>query len=91
MEAPITQLRGLMRAVLASQPCESSPLFAELQRAVRAAAAEHRDRGCLPEEMIVALKGATRRGVLRPVRSPEDDLHYRMIHWSVLEFFRCER
>jgi hypothetical protein len=80
-----------MRAVLTCEPCDCSPLFPELQRMVRATAADHRDRGCLPEEMIVALKGATKRGVLRPTRSPEDELHYRMILWSVLEFFRCDR
>jgi hypothetical protein len=90
-EPPITGLHGLMRAVLSCKPCDSSPHFSELQRMVRATAAELRDQGCRPEEMIVALKRATRRGVLRPTRSPEDDLHYRMILWSVLEYFRCDR
>jgi hypothetical protein len=87
---PITRLYGLTRAVLTSIPCESSPYFAELERMVRVTAAGLRDGGSRPEEMVIALKRATRRGSLpQRSRSPEDDLHYRMILWSVLEFFRC--
>lgn len=89
-EPPITLVYELMCAVLRSKPCESSPHFGELQCVVRAAAAALRDQGYRPEEMIVALKRASRRGVMRRVRSPEDDLHYRMILWSVLEYFQCD-
>jgi hypothetical protein len=89
-ESPITLVYELMSAVLRSKPCESSPYFGELQCVVRAAAASLRDQGYRPEEMVVALKRASRRGVMRRVRSPEDDLHYRMILWSVLEYFHCE-
>jgi len=90
-QPPITALYETMYAVLSSTPFESSPRFGELQRMVRATAAACRDNGYLPEEMILALKGATRRGALRPLRSREDDLHYRMTLWSVLEYFRCDR
>jgi len=87
---PITLVYGLMCAVLNSKSWESSPYFGELQCAVRAAAASLRDQGYRPEEMVVALKRASRRGVMRRVRSPEDELHYRMILWSVLEYFHCD-
>jgi len=90
-EPPITALYETMYAVLRSTPWESSPYFGELQRMVRATAAAFRDSGCPPEEMILALKCATRRGVIRPLRSREDDLHYTMTLWSVLEYFQCDR
>ena len=90
-EPPIARLYALKCAVLSSKPCESSPHFGELQCVVRATAATLRDQGCRPEEMIVALKDASGRGVTRrPLTSPEDDLHYRMILWSVLEYFHCD-
>jgi len=89
-EPPIARLHQLMCAVLSSTPRESSTDLAELQRMVRAIAAGFRDQGCRPEEMIIALKVATRRYVIRPIASPEDELHYRMILWSVLEYFHCD-
>lgn len=89
-EAPVTRLRSLMRGVLACEPWECSPLAGELQRAVRATAAELRDRGSKPEQMVIALKRATARGALRATTTREDDLHYRMILWSVREYFRCD-
>ena len=90
-EPPLAALYETMYAVLRSTPFESSPHFGELQRMVRTTAAALRDKGYLPEEMILALKGATRRGALRPLRSREDDLHYKMTLWSVREYFRCDR
>lgn len=89
-EPPIAALYETMHAVLGSPAWESSPHFGELQRMVRATAAAFRDRGYRPEEVILALKCATRRGALRPLRSREDDLHYQMTLWSVLEYFRCD-
>lgn len=89
-DSPITRLRSLMRVVLATEPCESSPLFAELERMVRASAAERREHGDKPEQMVIALKRATARGALRASTTREDDLHYRMILWSVREYFRYE-
>jgi hypothetical protein len=90
VDAPITRLAPLMRCVLECEPCERSPLFGEFQRTVRTTAAELRDCGSLPEQMVIALKRATFRGALRATTSREDDLHYRMILWGVLEYFRCE-
>src|SRR5690242_8767795 len=91
IDAPITRLHSLMRAVLATEPCERSPMFKEFQRTVRATAAELRDRGNKPEQMVIALKQATARGaVLRATTTREDDLHYRMILWGVREYFHCE-
>lgn len=89
-EAPITRIRSLMRGVLACEPWECSPLAGELQRTVRATAAELRDCGTKPEQMVIALKRATSRGALRATTTREDDLHYRMILWSVREYFRCD-
>jgi hypothetical protein len=88
--APITRLRPLMQRVLATEPCEASPHFSELQRAVRATAADLRECGNKPEQMVIALKLATARGALRATTTREDDLHYRMILWSVREYFRYE-
>ena len=87
---PITRLRALMRNVLSCEPWECSPLAGELQRTVRATAADLRDRGSKPEQMVIALKRATARGALRATTRPEDDLHYRMILWSVREYFRYD-
>jgi hypothetical protein len=89
-EAPVTRLRNLMRGVLACEPWECSPLAGELQRTVRATAAELRDRGSRPEQMVITLKRATARGALRATTTREDDLHYRMILWSVRESFRWD-
>jgi hypothetical protein len=88
--ASSTRLYLLMRCVLAVEPCDASPLFGELQRTVRAVAADCRDSGVAPERMIIALKSATARGALRATRTPADDLHYRMILWSVREYYRCD-
>ena len=89
-DAPLSRLRTLKRIVLATEPYECSPSYGELQRAVRASAAELRECGSRPEEMVIALKLATSRGALRPATTREDDLHYRMILWGVLEYFRCD-
>ena len=89
-EVSIARLRPLMRIVLASEPCERSPMFKEFERAVRTSAATLRDQGMKPEQMVIVLKQATSRGVLRVTATREDDLHYRMILWSVCEYFRCE-
>lgn len=89
-EPPIMRIRYLMRGVLACEPWECSPLAGELQRTVRATAAELRDLGNKPEQMVIALKRATSRGALRAATTREDDLHYRMILWSVREYFRCD-
>lgn len=88
--ASSTRLYLLMRCVLAVEPCDTSPLFGELQRTVRAVAANCRDNGVPPEAMIITLKNATARGALRATRTPADDLHYRMILWSVREYYRCD-
>lgn len=91
IDAPITRLHSLMRTVLTCEPCERSPMFKEFQRMVRATAAELRDRGNKPEQMVIALKQATARGAaLRATTTREDDLHYRMILWGVREYFHCE-
>ena len=87
---PLARLHFLMRKVLCTEPCERSPMFTEFERAVRAAAADLRDGGSKPEHMVIALKRATERGVLRRATTREDDLHYRMILWGVREYFRCE-
>src|SRR5436305_14769300 len=81
-DSSIARLRPLMRIVLASEPCERSPMFKEFECAVRACAATLRDRGVKPEHMVIALKQATSRGLLRVTATREDDLHYRMILWS---------
>lgn len=65
-------------------------MFKDFERAVRAIAADLRDHGTSPEQMVIALKQATSRGMLRATATREDDLHYRMILWGVLEYFRCE-
>lgn len=65
-------------------------MFKEFEQAVRASAADLRDRGLAPEHMVIALKQATSRGALRATATREDDLHYRMILWSVREYFHCE-
>lgn len=90
VDAPLARLESLMRCVLETEPCESSPVFGEFQRAVRTSAAELRDRGCMPEQMVIALKRATCRGALRATTTRADDLHYRMILWGILEYFRCD-
>lgn len=89
-DASSARLRSLIRNVLATEPYESSPLLSELQRAVRATAAEARERGDRPEQMVIFLKRATCRGALRAATTREDDLHYRMILWSVREYFQYE-
>ena len=89
-EAPISRLSALMRVVLATEPWERSPLCDELQRTVRASAAELRDHGHSPEQMVITLKRATSRGALRATTTREDDLHSRMILWGVREYFRCD-
>ena len=89
-EPPIMRIRNLMKGVLACEPWECSPLAGELQRTVRASAAELRDLGNKPEQMVIALKRATSRGALRGSTTREDDLHYRIILWSVREYFRCD-
>jgi hypothetical protein len=90
VDATSTRLRSLMRSVLATEPYESSPDLSELQRAVRATAAASRERGDKPEQMVIFLKRATARGALRAATTREDDLHYRMILWSVREYFQYE-
>ena len=84
------RLHTLMRVVLASEPCDRSPMFSEFKQAVRATAADFRDHGRKPEDMVIALKRATERGTLRCATTQEDDLHYRMILWGVREYFRCD-
>lgn len=90
MDSPLMRLQSLMRCVLETEPCESSPVFGEFQQAVRTSAAELRDCGCRPEQMVIALKRATARGALRAATTRADDLHYRMILWGVREYFRCD-
>lgn len=89
-DATSARLRSLIRTVLATEPYESSPHLSELQRAVRATATASRDRGDKPEQMVIFLKRATARGALRAATTREDDLHYRMIRWSVRAYFRYE-
>jgi hypothetical protein len=84
------QLRELVEVVLASEPWQCSPFAGDLQRAVRAIAADMRDSGSTPEQVIIALKRATARSAWRPITTATDTLHYRMTLWSVREFFRCD-
>jgi hypothetical protein len=85
------RLGYLVESVLASEPWECSPFAGELQRAVRAITVEMRERGSTPEQVIIVLKRATARGAWRPVTAAADALHYRIILWSVREFFRCDQ
>ncbi|MFL5579287.1 MAG: hypothetical protein ACJ8AO_02855 [Gemmatimonadaceae bacterium] len=86
----LARVGALRRQVLESDPWCASPLAWELERVVRAAAAEFRDRGQRPEQMVVALKRAAERGARPGVSENEEELHYRMILWSVREYFRAE-
>ena len=86
--APLMEVGPLMRRVLEQEPWYVSPLAAELERVVRASAAGLRESGYAPERMVVALKHATYHGMRCRVSPNEDSLHYRMILWSVREYFR---
>jgi hypothetical protein len=88
---PLTRVGPLMRCVLESEPWYASPLAPELERTVRASAAQLRDLGQAPEQMVVALKRATARGSRPGFTWNEEHLHYRMILWSVREYFRSAR
>jgi hypothetical protein len=90
-DTSLMRLRWLLERVLASDPWESSPFAGELEAAVRAVAADMRERGHTPEQVIIVLKGATSRSAWRPVTATSIALHYRMTLWSVREFFRCDQ
>jgi hypothetical protein len=84
-------LRGMVEDVLAHQPWQSAPGLDALRCSVESMAAMLRDRGYRPEQMVIALKRAVGRRPLQPVTGAADELHYRMIAWSVREYFRVER
>lgn len=88
--SPLSRLGALRRRVLECDPWFRSPLAGELERVVRSLAAEFRDRGQRPEQMVVALKRAAERGARPGVSANEEELHYRLILWSVREYFRAE-
>ena len=85
------RMRHLVECVLATAPWERSPFADDLQRAIRAIAAEMRECGSTPEQVIIAIKRATARSAWRPITTAADALHYRMTLWSVREFFRCDQ
>jgi hypothetical protein len=86
----LTCLAPLAQRVLESAPWYASPHIDELEQAVRATAADLRDRGSLPEHVVIALKHATARGIRRRFTEDEDELHYRIVLWSVREYFHSE-
>ena len=83
-------LRWLVERVLATVPWQRSPYAADLQRAVRLLAADMRERGTTPEQMIIALKRAKAQSAWRPITTEFHALHYQMTLWGVCEFFRCD-
>lgn len=88
-ELVTTSLMTLVDRVLSTEPWERSPHVDALQRVVRTVAADMRDRGELPERMIVAIKTATATGRQLRHWTEAGRLHYRIVHWSVCEYFRC--
>ena len=86
----LVPLALLLERVLATQPWQRSPHIVSLQRAVRSLAADMRERGTTPEQMVIVLKQATARSAWRPITTEFDSLHYRMTLWGVREFFRCD-
>lgn len=84
------RLRALVLLVLVSDHERSAEARGELEAAVRAFARVNRDRGALPEQMLIALKRATAVPRWPVVAEHLEPLHRSIVRWGVREYFRYD-